>query len=86
MTWEEELDKISIRPRPASIDTASTFEENCPRYIKYSDAEVLIKSLLKKQRESCAKTMVDWEDHDVCRCAACKDIWNAVINAKEPVK
>ena len=54
MKWENELDKISIRPEGSMISTYGTLEEDCPRYIKYSDAETLITSLLKRQREICA--------------------------------
>ena len=81
MSWKDELAKGSFAhgyyDDEGDIQGVSV--------IKLLDVEGFITSLLKKQRENCAKTMVDWEDHNVCKCAACKDIWSAVVNAKEPV-
>ena len=73
MTWEDELKKSL----PVLMSSAKD-------EIVIADMIDFINSLLKKQRENCAKTMVDWENHSIEKCENCSVIWNEIINAPEP--
>ena len=70
MSWKEDLKEAC---REFGIDDGYRVE-----------IEDFISNLLKKQRENCAKTMVDWENHSIEECENCSVIWNEILNAPEP--
>ena len=71
--WEDELKDL--------------LEYDCDAYLAIEESikvNLFIKSLLKEQREICAKTQVDYASHNVDRCENCQEVMKSIINASEP--
>lgn len=69
--WENELEKLTIKHWGGGFNLTA-FEE---------DAKILIKSLLKKQRENCAEV---YREYTGDKMILKHDSAENIINAKEP--
>ena len=73
MSWKDELEKLVPKKSPYDL-------------ISRTDAEILISSLLKKQRENCVERIYNTDR--ICKkddlCEQCQETVDLILNTPEP--